>query len=60
MSTVNKDNINHYFDWLQEAFDDHDFSAHLEAIYNMDEKVIAAKGQKKYGNKVQDKNNKSP
>jgi len=37
MSAVNKDNINHYFDLSQEVFDEHDFSAHPEAIYNMDE-----------------------
>ena len=57
MSAVNKDNINHYIDLLQEVFDEHNFSSHPEAIYNMDKtgmpleprppKVIAAGGQKK-------------
>ena len=57
MSALNKDNISHYFDLLQEAFEELDFSAHPEAIYNVDEtrmlfepcppKVITAKGQKK-------------
>ena len=37
MSAVNKDNINRYFDLLQEVFDEHNFSSHPEAIYNMDE-----------------------
>jgi len=67
MSAANKDSINHYF---QEVFDEHDFSAHPEAIYNMNEtgmplkphppKVITAKGKKKYGIRFQGKNNKSP
>ena len=57
MSAVNEGNINHYFDLLQEVFDEHNFLSHPEAIYNMDEtgmpleprlpKVIAAGGKKK-------------
>ena len=37
MSAVNKDNINHYFDLLQEIFDEHNFYSHPEAVYTMKE-----------------------
>ena len=57
MAAVNPENINDYFDLLQEIFDEYDFHEHPEAIYNMDEtgmpleprppKIIAQKGQKK-------------
>jgi len=36
LSAVNKDNVNHYFDLLQEVLDEHNFSSYPEAIYNMD------------------------
>ena len=57
MNAVNSENINEYFDLLEDVFQEYGFSDHLEAIYNMDEtgmpleprppKVIAKKGQKK-------------
>ena len=57
MSVVNLENINHYFDLLEEVFEQYGFGDHPEAIYNMDEtgmpleprppEVVAKKGQKK-------------
>ena len=57
MSAVNSENINYYFDLLEEVFEQYGFDDHPEAIYNMDEtgmpleprppKVVAKKGQKK-------------
>jgi len=57
MNAVNEENVNHYFDRLQEIFDLNNFAAHPEAIYNMDEtgmplephppKVVTKKGHKK-------------
>jgi len=57
MSAVNEENINHYFDLLQEIFELNNFAAHPEAIYNMDEtgmpleprppKILSKRGQKK-------------
>jgi len=32
MIAVNKENINHYFDLLQEIFNEHNFYGHPEAI----------------------------
>jgi len=36
MEAVNTDNINDYFDLLQDAFEKKGFADHSEAIYNMD------------------------
>ena len=57
MDAVNTDNINDYFDLLQDVLEKKGFADHPEAIYNMDEtgmslepcspKVVAQKGQKK-------------
>jgi len=57
METVSTDNINDYFDLLQDVFEKKGFADHHEAIYNMDEtgmpleprppKVVAQKGQRK-------------
>jgi len=54
---MSEENLNHYFDLLQEIFDLNNFPAHPEAIYNRDEtgmplephpsKVVTKKGQKK-------------
>jgi hypothetical protein len=54
---VTVENMDHYFDLLQEVFDEFEFDRHPESIYNMDEtgvplcprppKIIARKGQKK-------------
>ena len=37
MNAVNPENVNTYFDLLEEVFDEYDFHSHPEAIYNMDE-----------------------
>ena len=37
MNAVNSENVNTYFDLLEEVFDKYDFHSHPEAIYNMDE-----------------------
>jgi len=57
MSAVNEENVNHYFNLLQEIFELSNFAAHPEAIYNMDKtgmpleprppKVLTKRGQKK-------------
>ena len=57
MNAVNSENLNEYFDLLQEVFQKNQFADHPEAIYNMDEtgmpleprppKIVAKKGQKK-------------
>ena len=54
---INSENINEYFDLLEDIFQEYGFSDHPEAIYNMDEmgmpleprppKVIAKKGKRK-------------
>ena len=57
MDAINAENMREYFDLLRRVFDEFDFDAHPERIYNMDEtgvpleprppKVIAQKGQRK-------------
>ena len=57
MNAVNSENLNEYFDSLQEVFLKNNFADHPEAIYNIDEtgmplephppKLVAQKGQKK-------------
>ena len=57
MNAVNSENINEYFDLLEEVFEEYGFADHPEAIYNMDDtgipleprppKVVAKRGQKK-------------
>jgi len=57
MNAVNTENINDYFDLLQEVFEQKGFADHPKAIYSIDKtgmplephpsKVIAQKGQKK-------------
>ena len=37
MNAVNPENVNTYFDLLEEVFDEYDFHNHPESIYNMDE-----------------------
>ena len=62
------DNINDYFDLLQDVFEKKGFADHPEAIYNMDKtgmllelrppKVVVQRGQKKSDTKHQGKNSK--
>ena len=69
LDAVNPENLNNYFDQLKQIYDEFNFKEHPEAIYNMDEtgvpleprppKVVAAKGQKKFVTKPQEKRNKS-
>ena len=57
MNAVNPENVNTYFDLLEDIFDQFDFYSYPETIYNMDEKgmpleprppkIVARKGQKK-------------
>ena len=57
MNAVNPENVNTYFDLLEDLFDQFDFYSYPETIYNMDEtgmpleprppKIVARKGQKK-------------
>ena len=56
-NAVNSENLNEYFDLLQEVLQKNNFADHPEAIYNIDEtgmqlephspKLVAQKGQKK-------------
>lgn len=57
MDAINEENMQKYFDLLEEVYDEMDFRNHPERIYNMDEtgmpldprppKIVAPKGQKK-------------
>lgn len=57
MDAINNENMQKYFDLLEEVYDEMDFRDHPERIYNMDEtgmpldprppKIVAPKGQKK-------------
>jgi len=64
MNAVNSENLNEYFDLLQELFQKNNFADHPEAISNMDEngmlleprppKVVTRKGEKKVRYKTSD------
>ena len=70
MDATNHENMQKYFDQLEEVYDELDFGNHPERIYNMDEtgmpldpyplKIIAPKGQKKVRYRCSGKNLKLP
>ena len=63
IDAINEENMRAYFGLLKEVYDELDFEAHPERIYNMDEtgvplnprppKVLAKRGKRKYDVTVQ-------